>query len=219
MKWSLAFIPLYIFTIIYIVKKMFSSSQTRYRAIEQKEQVFFGLGYIGFLIRNFMLPVLLIIFLILLVVKLDSASTWSWWINSIPLFIGIAWKLIVRTADDIKSLKNTDDAEERSKKKMVLFSITCLFAIALAFVLTFMILSVVRLDGANFKVAIVFIPVFIILGCLLCCCIVCGPCICCCRGGGDEEANFEGQNQGEEWEPTESSPLTEHAPAPLKDID
>jgi len=180
-----------------------------------------------------MLPVLLIIFLILLVVELDNASTWSWWINSIPLFIGIAWKLIVRTADDIKSLKNTDDAEERSKKKTVLCSMTCLLAIALAFVLTFMILSVVRLDGANFKVAIVFIPVFIILGCLLCCCIVCGPCICCCRGGGDEEANFEDQNQGEEWEvrrqkyiedntppkPTESSPLTEHAPAPLKDID
>jgi len=86
---------------------------------------------------------------------------------------------------------------------MVLRVVTILLALGLAFLLTFLILSVVRLDGAGFRVAIVFIPVFIIMGCLQCCCMICGPCLCCCRPGGDEE-NPPDVNQGGSYQNPEN---------------
>jgi len=119
--------------------------------------------------------------------------------------------------------------------------------LGVAFLLTFVILAVVRLDGASYRVAIVFIPVFIILGLLLCCCIICGPCICCCRAP-DEDAEF-GQydanadsdtpwseirkqkylpNDVDSPKPTEASPLkdsnnqittTTNNPQEFKDVD
>jgi len=246
-KWSLAFIPLYVFTILYIVKKaVYSCNPTKFKEVDEKEEFRFGCGYVGYLIRNFVNAVLLIIFLILLVIKLDGVSNWSWWINSIPLLIGIAWKLFIRIADDIKSVTTTEDVEEKAKKTTVLCCLTFLLTVALAFLLTFIILCVVRLDGATFKVANVFIPVFIIMGLLLCCCIICAPCMCCCRPPdeenmevppttygttGDSEAPIINNNvtQVEEEEqkqtPTEESPLKDPSPvkettaSPLKDID
>lgn len=192
--WANAFIPLYLFNLIFFLKRILISSKTKFESTEQeqKEESNLGCGYFGFLIRNFMLPILLMIFLILLVIKLDQTNNWSWWINSIPLFIGIAWKFLLRILDDIKIISGTQDAEEKSKRKLVLCTLTILIIIGLAFLLSFMVLCVVRLDGATFKVANVFIPVFIILGLLLCCCIVCGPCICCCCRGGPEEGEEGG---------------------------
>lgn len=193
-RWSLAFIPIYFFMIIYLIKKVSKSMTTHYRE-QEDEQVLFGLGYGGYLIRNFFLPIMLVLFLILLLVKLEGASSYSWWIISIPLFVTMGWKLVVRIADNIKSVKLTDDVEEKPKKIMVLCIMTALMVLAMAFLLTFIILAVIRLDGAPYKVAIVFIPIFIILGCLICCCCVCGPCFCCC--GRSEEEFPGGMEEGE----------------------
>jgi len=171
-----------------------------------------------------MIPILIVIFLILLVIKLE-VTNWTWWINSIPLFIGIGWKFIIRIADDVVSIGNTEDGEEKSRKMMVLCIVTVALSIGLIFLITFVILCVIRLDGASFKVAIAFIPVFIIMACLQCCCMICGPCICCCRPGGDEEApdmpppRGEGgyQNQGLDDPPANQDYVVEISSSPVSE--
>jgi len=243
-KWSVSFIPIYIFMAILIINRGLASTLTKFneeREFLESERVFFGIGYGGYLIRIFFFPAMLTIFLVLLIVKLDGASSYSWWIIAIPLFVSMAWKLVIRIVDDSKSVKNTEDIEEKSKK-LVLCGMTSLLAFGMAFLLTFVILAVVRLDGAGFRVAIVFIPAFIVMGCVLCCFCICGPCLCCSRGrgegnfspeggeGGSEASWYQGQNQksNEEVEAppveqpkpvlTEESPLTPVTTS-MKDVD
>ena len=52
--------------------------------------------------------------------------------------------------------------------------------IAVAFLITFVVLVVLKLEGASYSTAITFIPIFIIFGLIFCCCCCCVPCICCC---------------------------------------
>jgi len=205
---------------------MVTSTRKRYhQVVEEYDEAHFGLGYIGFLLRRFFVTILLVIFLILLVVKLDKAGSFSWWVNSIPLYVAILWKLVTKIADDNNSIKNTEDDEERASKSMVMRAMTVCLIIAFALLLVFIILSVVRLDGASFSVAIVFIPVFLVMGCFLFCCCICGPCFCCSQQGMPE-SDFEANPNGSDapwWEikrqrylegspsnqPNENSPLTE----------
>eukprot|EP01118_Nematostelium_gracile_P001559 TRINITY_DN11622_c0_g1_i1.p1 TRINITY_DN11622_c0_g1~~TRINITY_DN11622_c0_g1_i1.p1 ORF type:complete len:445 (+),score=108.11 TRINITY_DN11622_c0_g1_i1:179-1513(+) len=245
-KWSLAFIPLYIFALVFILRRVVSSSISRYhKDQEEKAEAYFGIGYLGFLIRKFFVSALLVLFLVLLVVKLDHEMSFSWWVPSIPLYIAMFWRLVTKIADDQKMMNVMEDGEDKSSRRTVMCGMTCCLVIGLSFILVFVILCVVRLNGAGYKVAIVFIPLFIILGCLLLCCCVCGPCLCLQQPGGPEfdPEQGEGGPSGEEepespWEvkqqkylespvpQTESSPLTEEveeitevSPANLNEID
>jgi len=175
-------------------------------------------------------------------------NNWSWWINSIPIFIGIIWKVIIRTADDINNVSNTEDTEEKSKKKNHSVWNNMLLNFGCCLPSHFCYFGRSSLGWSFLQVAIVFIPVFIILGLLLCCCIICGPCICCCRApddgaefGGQYDANADSDtpwweirkqkylpNEVDPPKPTEASPLkdsnnqtttTTNKPQEFKDVD
>lgn len=228
-KWGLAFIPIYVLLGLHVLKKVITNTPAVFHEKEKTEMALFGLNYIGYLIRNLVSSGMAILFMILLTVKLDE-DPYSWWIVSIPIFIYMAWLLFIRCADGSKSISHSQDAEEKSKKRTVLCGMTFVFSLFLAFALTFVILAVVKLDGAGYSVAIVVIPIFIIMGCLLCCCCCCGPCLICCRGedenpdfyaqaGSGEDAEnppFENQKRIEEPEPQVKKPTEQ---SPLKDID
>lgn len=150
------------------------------------------------------------------------------WKCPFPLYVAMFWRLFTKIADDKKMMNAMEDGEEKSSKKTIMCGLTCCLLIALAFVLVFVILSVVRLNGAGYGVAIVFIPVFIVMGCVLLCCCLCGPCLCLQQPEGPnfEEGGSEEDTESAWWEvkkhkylespspprPTESSPLREEEP-------
>jgi hypothetical protein len=65
----------------------------------------FGCGYFGFLWKGLIVEALRIVFVVLLVIKLDH-NPWSWWIVSIPIWIGIGWKLFLKVKKWYKNLFN-----------------------------------------------------------------------------------------------------------------
>jgi len=198
MNWALVFIPIYINEVLFLVKRFLGFSKKKYQeeGAEMGGHGFeFGMGYGGFIVKNLIIPVLRIWFLVFLVIKLVGTVSWSWWINSIPVFIAIAWKFFIRIADDLQSLKVVGDPsdpegnEEYKSRKSIMKTFISLNTILLSFALAFLILVVLSLNGATFSKAITFIPVFILTGLAFCCCGCCIPCCICCarRGLSDEE--------------------------------
>jgi len=198
-KWAIVFIPIYYYELVHIIKRIANSGKAKYdEEVETHSSGFnFGCQYFGYLLRKLFIPAMRVWFIVFLIVKLDHKTSWSWWINAIPLFVGIAWKVFIRFADDMKVLRKTTSAEEHAKTKSMIVGISVLISLFLAVVLAFIILVVVKLDGSSITLAKVFIPPFIVFG-LGCCCACCLPLLCCCCAGKaeDPENPFE-------YEPTE----------------
>jgi len=203
-KWSVVFIPLYMEEGINILKKLFAIAPAKYRELVETESAgfLFGCGYFGFILDNFVIALLRVWFLIFIVVKLQSQTSWSWWIVSIPVFVAMAWKLFKRIADDTKLTKAAPDEGERSRRKTFATGMSVVYGIMIAFGLVLLILVVLRLDGSNFSTAVAFIPIFIVLGLVLCCCCCCIPIMYCCAPRGENFDAEEGNGV------TEQSPLT-----------
>lgn len=202
LPWAGVFGPLYAFQALSFFKVALASTPKKFDEQSKIKVIFtFGCGYPGFLFRQFFMPTIISIFLVLVVLRLETVDTWTWWVNAIPLLTAILWKMVIRIMDDVKSLGTSDDAEEKMRKKVVLCGMSVGWAIVLAFVLTFLILAVVKLDGASYSMAIVFIPLYIILGILFCCCCCCSPCIICLGNGpmGDEEDFYGGFDANAPW--------------------
>jgi hypothetical protein len=199
-KWSVVFIPVYIEEFLHILKRISMSTQKKYKEeVEAQTSGFmFGIGYLGYLLRKLFIPAMRVWFVVFLMLKLDEKVSWSWWINAIPLFVGIGWKVLVTIADDVKMLKKATDAEEQAKTKAVLIGMSVIILLMLSVVLAFIILVVIKLDDATaMSLAKVFIPAFIVFG-LGCCCLCCLPILCCCCAPApDEENPFEYENPTE----------------------
>lgn len=188
-NWAKLFIPIYFYEVVYIMKtiiKLDSFSKFKEKMMEEiiSKDPIFGSSYGGYLIKKLFINLLRVIFIIFLILKLDNAVSWSWWINAIPLFVGMAWKFFIRLISDIITFRHSE-SEDKSKVSICLISIG--MASILAIILSFIILVVLRLDGSPIEFARIFIPIFIVVGFgfLICCC--CFLCFCCCA----PEENFE----------------------------
>jgi hypothetical protein len=181
-KWTEVLAPIYIFEAIYWIKRLLSSRYVDFLEAKESglEGALFGLGYIGFIIKKLFVPIQRFLFLLLLSFQLSASDEkrWSWWIVSIPIYIVIVWKFIMKIADDNAMLNQTEDREERSQKRTVAISTTICTLLFYLFLFTFVLLVVLLLDGASFKAAIAFIPIFILLGLLWCCICCCVPILC-----------------------------------------
>jgi len=186
MHWAGVFAPLYFYLLATICKKIQARSREKYTEVETAhgEGFTFGLGYHGFLLKSIFLTLLQVLLVLLLVIKLQNDS-YSWWVVTIPLFLGLAYKLFIKIADDIHTLRLIPEAAERqSVKKMILVmsvAMTLLLSVGVAFV----VLLFVKIDGASFSLAVTFIPLWIPLGLLSCVCACCVPCCLCCGMAGD----------------------------------
>jgi hypothetical protein len=202
LSWTLAkvFAPLFAWEGLNLIRSLplytYKSYANKIQNAEQSAgKTYLGLGYIGFLMRENFWIVHRVWFLVFLVLRLD-VTEWSWFAVFTPVLSACVFGIALKIADDVVLLKllrySTDEEEQASAKGLMKFT-TTLAVIAASIALIFVCLLAARLDGLEaYRLAIVFIPIFIVLGLLLCCCYCCVPCIyCCCLRGGpmDEENN------------------------------
>jgi len=232
-NWAVVFIPIYIHELIYHFKRIISHTPSKYNEDKEAKTEGFtcGMGFGGFFLKNMVIPILRIIFIIFVVIRLTNTVHWNWWIIAIPIFVAMAWKLFIKYLDDKAGLAASIDEEDKKRRQTMAKVFGIGLVILFAFLLTFLILVILSLNGASFGKAITFIPVFIIFGVLFCCCCCCIPCFLCCarrfgqmadEGERDEESFYNPNRSQDESpsnttdakpvespSPTETSPLTE----------
>lgn len=149
-----------------------------------EKRSFLGAGYVGFIFRIWFWWLHRVWFLIFLTVQLDN-NDWSWWIVAIPILTATVFGYALKIADDRveANSKKYAQPEEEEEAKGGNFMTSALFCVLGSLLIIFLGLLVTHLDRDRFSVAVVFIPIFIVLGLVLCCCICCVPCICCMMGG------------------------------------
>jgi len=218
-QWAIVLIPMYIFEFLHLLKQfgacrhsVYAGEKAHVEAHVMPPDTFTGLGYPGFLLKHLFISAMRVWLLIFITVKLEGAS-WSWWIVAIPIFVAIAWKLIIRISDSRKIVAMITDPEEKKRTSSVLRGLSITLGIVLAFALVFVILVVVELDNASrISTAVAFIPVFIVLGLISCCWCCCVPLLICCRPRMEEmdpefaDAQRQAQAEGEKDNENASAP-------------
>jgi hypothetical protein len=158
--------PLYIIEALNAISIAMKSTEANY-ALEAQggegvtKRSYFGLGYLGFLIRQWFWWVHKVWFLIFLTVQLHFED-WSWWIPAIPLLTGMVLGFFLRIADDKVAAAVPQEGGEDAEKGGKLFSFLLCLLGSLAIV--FIGLLATHLNNGKFTMAVVFIPVFIVLG-------------------------------------------------------
>lgn len=161
--------PLYAFELLNTIKLVPKSGSASFINEAQggegtEKRSYLGLGYIGYLIRIWFWWVHRVWFLIFLTVKLDN-NGWSWWIPAIPILTATVFGFILKIADDraeANSHRYAEPEDEESKGGKLMTS--ALFCILGSLLIIFLGLLATHLDQGKYSVAVVFIPVFIILG-------------------------------------------------------
>lgn len=206
-SWTLAqvFAPLFALEGLSFIRSLPSCTYKSYinkvqNAEEAHGKTYLGMGYFGFLLREKFWIVHRVWFLIFLVIRLDAVVTWSWFAVITPVLSACVLSIALKIGDDVvllEALEQSPDEETRQSAKSMMRFTTILAVLASSIVIIFFCLLAARLDGLEaYRLAIICIPVFIVLGLLLCCCYCCVPCIyCCCLRGGpmmDEEGGVGG---------------------------
>jgi len=197
--------PLYVLEALNIINRLRKSTHATYISDAQSSSPkdktsFLGLGYFGFLIRQWFWWLHRVWFLIFLTVQLDG-SLHSWWIPAIPLISAMVLGFVLKLADDKAAAAASpdgaggDDAEDQANAKTWGSFTTCLAVILGSLAMILIGLLATHLDNGKFTMAVVFIPIFIVLGFLVCCCGCCVPCICCCGMGRGDPVSENGPLQ------------------------
>jgi len=204
--WTLAkvFTPLYAWEALNFTKSLpsytYKSYVTKMQSTEDgsTKQAYLGCGYFGYLFRHFYWMIHRVWFIVFLVLRLDHVTSWSWFAIITPILSACVFGIVLKIADDailLRALSNSgeeDKASARSAARMT----TVLAVIGVSIVVIFVCLLAARLDALEpYRLAIICIPIFIVLGLLVCCCYCCGPCIyCCCLRAGVPSMDEENDN-------------------------
>lgn len=139
--------------------------------------------------------VIRIVFVILLVLRIDQVITCHWAIIFIPLYLpGIKYLLeILWLRYKIRSLPNDPEARARASGMVIFMSVPFLLGGTLAYALIGLIIR--KLQDANIPLMVVFTPAFITLATILCCTCCCLPCLLCLQSLGppNPSEDLEGQ--------------------------
>eukprot|EP00735_Rhodelphis_limneticus_P004094 TRINITY_DN15643_c0_g1::TRINITY_DN15643_c0_g1_i1::g.18771::m.18771 TRINITY_DN15643_c0_g1::TRINITY_DN15643_c0_g1_i1::g.18771 ORF type:complete len:408 (-),score=69.36,sp/P56101/DNJC5_TETCF/39.45/1e-18,DnaJ/PF00226.26/1.1e-22,Tmemb_185A/PF10269.4/0.014,Tmemb_185A/PF10269.4/8.5e-15,Tmemb_185A/PF10269.4/0.00037,DUF1516/PF07457.6/0.2,Frag1/PF10277.4/3.4e+03,Frag1/PF10277.4/1.9e+03,Frag1/PF10277.4/0.063 TRINITY_DN15643_c0_g1_i1:1266-2489(-) len=128
--------------------------------------------------------VLDLIFVILLALRLDDTITWHWGAVFTPIWIQIFYNTMVEFTPAVPSASEGKEAEQKSASLVSRLFVLC-------FIGTPFLLMVLKLDtDADFSVFYVFIPVFIFLGCSVCC--LCMA-VCCAENFSGDPNDFDAQ--------------------------
>lgn len=202
-KWAIVFIPWFVFQGIQLLGRLIDSRPSKYKeAIEMSSiGTTFGLGYFGFILHKVFTPILVLLFAILLVLRLDQTN-WSWWINSIPIYILMVWKIASRIGDDISHLNSETDPEEKLSASCSICVLTFVLIFFVSFFFSSVIMVFVKLAGSSLRLVFAFIPIYILIGFLLLCICCCAPLVCCsiCCASPDDEQVYEHGSPTEGWE-------------------
>ncbi|EGC29368.1 hypothetical protein DICPUDRAFT_58843 [Dictyostelium purpureum] len=171
LMWAKVFIPIYILIAANMGKKyeVFKKDayEKRFTDPEYLRPVTnFGLGRLGFWIRSFYTDLHACWFFVFLILKIDRAVGWTWYINSIPLFVYIGTYFIIMFLDNSAKSKNLDQIDEEDEGGHKFFvSIFCCIMIP---VIIFIGLLAAHLTSDKFLIAKIFAPIFILLGLFFC---------------------------------------------------
>ncbi|EFA86060.1 probable Heat shock protein [Heterostelium album PN500] len=129
--------------------------------------------------------------LCILFLLLDGVVGWSWWINAIPVLVGLFIKFIVIIADQKSDAKHSqlDEVHKKDMSSLNSFFLCCYCFLLIPLVI-FIALLVSHLDGKSYSMASVFIPIFIVLGLLFCVCCLFVPFFVCCKPGDDMDLPY-----------------------------
>ncbi len=168
---ELYFLPLYIIELLNSAKLVRKSTHASFQqeaqqsSSEKTRQWYPGRGYPGYLLRRWFWWIHRVVFLILITLRLQQDQNWSWWIPSIPIISGMVVGFILKIADDktqFEEIQGENEEEKDAKGGAMMTS--CLAFVLLSLAMIFLGLLVTHLDKDKFSIAIVFIPIFIILG-------------------------------------------------------
>ncbi|GAM26832.1 hypothetical protein SAMD00019534_100070, partial [Acytostelium subglobosum LB1] len=194
MLWSEVFIPIYFLILLDIViiipTVLYGRFKNRFAPGEHNDTVTdFGLGYAGFLLRKFSFDLMAAWFIVFLVVRLDSVVGWSWWINAIPVLVALFFQFIIIVSDYRSDKQHHHGDQQAEELGMIRNAHICCYTFLVIILVIFIGLLASHLDGKNYSMAAVFIPIFILCGLLFClvCCIV--PCVTCCAPGAEDTDN------------------------------
>jgi hypothetical protein len=124
-------------------------------------------------------------FAILLVLKLDGNLPGTHWaVVFIPWYLaGLRYVLLLVLG--FRQLATIQHAETLQQARSMVACLSIAFIIGAAFAYSFIGMLIVKLqDPATLAMASVFIPLWIVLGCGVCCCGCCLPCLVCVQGLG-----------------------------------
>ncbi|KAJ9065240.1 hypothetical protein DSO57_1021696 [Entomophthora muscae] len=131
------------------------------------------------LFNNFWLQLLRLAQEILLILKIDHAlDDVSWGIIFIPTYL-LGVKYFISLVLAWFKLKQMPEGDERTANKALLLLMFSLYFLIGVLGYTFLGLLIKKLEYSDsIKMAVVFIPIFLVLAFLLCCCGCCFPCCC-----------------------------------------
>lgn len=193
----------------------------------QGRTAYLGLGYVGFLLRKFFWFLHRAWFLVFLIVKLDEVVDWSWWVNAAPILSALCLGTVLRIADSVLTMRaahngTPQEEEERTGMKSIMYCTSVATVLMSAVVIIVVCLLAARLNhDENYRLVIIFIPIFIVLGLVLCCCMCCVPCICCVMRNAPVAPDSERgeylnpfMDIGSEYLSQRQRPLIEYNPQP-----
>jgi len=209
LSWTLAkvFSPLFVWEGLNFIRSLPSCTYKSYvnkmQSTEEgsTKQAYLGCGYFGYLFRRFYWVIHRAWFLAFLVPRLDLVTHWSWFAVFTPILSACIFGIMLKIADDAILMRALSySAEDKASAKSVANFTTVLSVIAAAIVIIFVCLLAARLDGLEpYRLAVICVPIFIVLGLLVCCCYCCGPCIYCCCLRSNMPMDEESDNHSPMW--------------------
>ncbi|KAG0223903.1 hypothetical protein B0O80DRAFT_436799 [Mortierella sp. GBAus27b] len=130
---------------------------------------------VRFILGGFWMKANRIAFTVLIILRIDQVIDYSWAIVFIPLYLLGLWylKSLLRS---YAAFSTTQNAAMRQQGQTLACGAIWAYLITAAFVYTLIGLLAARLDGYHFSMFQVLIPVYTVLGILLCCSGCCMPC-------------------------------------------
>lgn len=123
---------------------------------------------------------------ILIMLRIDDKITCSWALVFIPLYM-VGIKYLVQLISGYRRFSRMQNLEmkQQGQTLMIVGGVVFLIVGSLAYALIGLLAA--RLDGQDYSVARVLIPLFIVLSILLCCSGCCLPCLLLASGAPDED--------------------------------
>jgi len=211
-RYSQVFSPLLAVEFCNLVKKFLQYAHfSRYNYLSEMQNTdtamgktaYLGCGYFGFILRKLFWFTHRVWFLVFLLLKLDDAVSWSWWVNTAPVLSALVLGTALKIADNVLTLAalrmgTREEEEEKAGARTTLTCISIGVSLMASIVVIMVCLLAARLDhDENYRLVIIFIPVYIVLGLVMCCFMCCVPCICCIirkaqsnEEGGEARSSF-----------------------------
>ncbi|KAG0245236.1 hypothetical protein BGW41_002705 [Actinomortierella wolfii] len=132
-----------------------------------------------------------VVLAVLIMLRIDGKITCSWHVVFLPLYL-VGVKYLLQIVLTWRKFSKVQTEEMRQQGKAIVVASAILFVVLGSLAYTLVALLASKLDGKGYGAATVLVPVFIVLGILLCCSGCCLPCMLFTSGMVDDDVGPEG---------------------------